>query len=230
MFTVQTDRELTLTGNEDSPKSSVSYIQVLQSKIIMFRLVICCFCWMAILFTYYGLTLDSVSIGGNRYVNFILMSLVEIPASVVSLWVPDIPALGRRWTTAGSFFISGAACWAFWLIDEEDEMWDNVLILTGKFCSTLTIAVIYLYTAEIFPTELRTSLLAVCSTVGRLGPLFVPQIPLLADYMNPMILFGAVSMLGGLLILGCPETLNTKLPDTIEEAENIGKTPEHLHT
>lgn len=39
----------------------------------------------------------------------------------------------------------------------------------------------------------------------------------------PLILFGAISVSSGLLILACPETLNTKLPDTIEEAENIGQ-------
>lgn len=37
-------------------------------------------------------------------------------------------------------------------------------------------------------------------------------------------MFGAMSSIAGLLSLLFPETLNTKLPDTIEEAENIGKT------
>lgn len=36
-------------------------------------------------------------------------------------------------------------------------------------------------------------------------------------------MFGAMSTVAGLLSLLFPETLNTKLPDTIKEAENIGK-------
>jgi hypothetical protein len=34
-------------------------------------------------------------------------------------------------------------------------------------------------------------------------------------------------MLGGMLAFSFPETLNVKLPDTIEEAENIGNEPEN---
>jgi OCT family organic cation transporter-like MFS transporter 1 len=39
----------------------------------------------------------------------------------------------------------------------------------------------------------------------------------------PLLLFGIMSMFSGLLALYFPETLNVKLPDTVEEAENIGK-------
>lgn len=39
----------------------------------------------------------------------------------------------------------------------------------------------------------------------------------------PLILFGTMSVTSGLLVLFFPETLNTKLPDTIEEAEVIGR-------
>lgn len=39
----------------------------------------------------------------------------------------------------------------------------------------------------------------------------------------PLILFGTMSVTSGLFVLLFPETLNTKLPDTIEEAEVIGR-------
>lgn len=39
----------------------------------------------------------------------------------------------------------------------------------------------------------------------------------------PLILFGSLSIVSGLLGLLFPETLNTTLPDTVEQAENIGK-------
>ena len=41
----------------------------------------------------------------------------------------------------------------------------------------------------------------------------------------PSLLFGCFSFVSGLLMLTSPETLNIKLPDTIEEAENISKIP-----
>lgn len=39
----------------------------------------------------------------------------------------------------------------------------------------------------------------------------------------PLILFGTMGMVAGILSLIFPETLGTKLPDTVWEAENIGK-------
>ncbi|KOB66492.1 Organic cation transporter [Operophtera brumata] len=38
----------------------------------------------------------------------------------------------------------------------------------------------------------------------------------------PSVLFGSFALLSGLLIFTTPETLGTKLPDTIEEAEQLG--------
>lgn len=37
----------------------------------------------------------------------------------------------------------------------------------------------------------------------------------------PLIMFGSSALLAGVLSLNFPETLNTKLPDTIEEAESL---------
>lgn len=39
----------------------------------------------------------------------------------------------------------------------------------------------------------------------------------------PVILYGGASILSGLLVLFFPETFNAKLPDTVEDAINIGK-------
>lgn len=41
----------------------------------------------------------------------------------------------------------------------------------------------------------------------------------------PLMLYSGSAILSGLMVLQFPETFNTKLPDTIEEAINIGKKP-----
>ena len=39
----------------------------------------------------------------------------------------------------------------------------------GKLCVDASWIAIYLYTAELFPTEVRTSAFGTCSTFGRIG-------------------------------------------------------------
>lgn len=206
-----------------------------------------------------------------------------------------------------------------------------ILYMGGKWCITMSFSTIYIYTAELFPTNLRHSLLGICSMTGRMGSILSPQTPLLVSrlpqectsrrpirtacwlfaynfkqwqrfsdislhtiyllcnfiyvalwnyidcwliiihsgdiiffifqskcyigydsvYKNncyrivsffffdpftvifmsqaqfmpelPLILFGCMALSAGLLSLFFPETLGTKLPDTVWEAENIGK-------
>lgn len=94
------------------------------------------------------------------------------------------------------------------------------LFLIGKLAITTSFCVLYVYTAELFPTNLRHSLLGTCSMFGRIGLIIAPQTPLLATYMSslPLLMMGSCAFISGILLLNFPETLNKKLPDTIEEA------------
>uniref|UniRef100_A0A1B6D578 Major facilitator superfamily (MFS) profile domain-containing protein n=1 Tax=Clastoptera arizonana TaxID=38151 RepID=A0A1B6D578_9HEMI len=197
-----------------------AFSKVFKSKPLLLRLINCSFCWMANTLVYYGLSLNSISVGGNRYYNFILVSLVEIPAYVITMIFTE--HFGRRISLCGSLVVSGAACIAFYFVETDMLTARLVLYMTGKLAITMSFTVIYIYTAEMFPTELRHSLLATCSMFGRIGSMIAPQTPLLATYVEPLTVFGMVSLLGAGLSLTFPETLNTKLPDTIEEAEDVG--------
>lgn len=75
------------------------------------------------------------------------------------------------------------------------------------------------------PTLIRSGGVGTLSTFSRFGALLAPYVPLLKfifDFL-PLLLFGTVAFISGLLATMLPETLGQKLPDTIEEAENIGK-------
>ncbi|PNF42889.1 hypothetical protein B7P43_G12899 [Cryptotermes secundus] len=197
--------------------------QVLRSKILLVRVINCSFCWVTITFVFFGLSLTSVSVGGNKFTNFILVALIELPAYVVFYFAMD--RFGRKSTLSASLILSGISSISFAFVPTDMDWLRMLLFLLGKFSITISFTVVYVYTTEMFPTELRHSLLGVCAMVGRIGSMVAPQTPLLERYLEslPLFLFGGMSMLSGVFSLSFPETLNSKLPDTVIEAENIGK-------
>lgn len=48
-------------------------------RIFSWRIINCSFCWFTNVLVYYGLSLNSVLLSGDKYINFILISAVEIP-------------------------------------------------------------------------------------------------------------------------------------------------------
>jgi len=66
----------------------------------------------------------------------------------------------------------------------SDMNWVRLpLYLVGKFAITAAFDTLYVFTAEIFPTKLRTSLLGSCSMAGRFGAMLAPQTPLLVSIL-----------------------------------------------
>lgn len=57
---------------------------------------------------YYGLSLSSVELSGNKYLNFMLVNAVEIPAFLTSWYFME--RFPRRNTQAFSFLASGVGC------------------------------------------------------------------------------------------------------------------------
>ncbi|XP_063909977.1 solute carrier family 22 member 1-like [Zophobas morio] len=207
----------------DESEPTDTYIDVLKSRTLFLRLINCCFCWITCAFLFYGLTLNSVALAGNSYLDFVLTALVEIPAYCICTWIID--KFGRKLSLSGSFFLTALACLAFLIIPDDSEGGRLAVYLVGKFGATVAFTVTYVLTSELFPTRLRHSMMGTCSTFGRIGSMVAPQTPLLAQVWDPLpvVMFTSMGTIAGLLTILFPETLGIKLPDSIEEAENVGK-------
>ncbi|XP_045535887.1 organic cation transporter protein isoform X1 [Papilio machaon] len=206
-------------------------LAVLKSRVLMTRLCICAFWWVTVTFIYYGLSINSVSLAGNSYINYILTSLIEIPGYGLSVITLD--RFGRKKSIITAYFICGVSLIALPFIPTSMVWLQTSLNLFGKLCISMVFSSIYVYTGELYPTGLRHRMLAACSMTGRIGQMIAPQTPLLMSYMEslPYILFGLMAGASGLLMLLTPETLRVELPDTIEQAETISpvkQRPVHL--
>ena len=95
-----------------------------------------------------------------------------------------------------------------------------------KFCITCTFAIIYVYSAELYPTVLRQSAVGSCSIAGRFGSIIAPFIKELTQYTSigiSMAIFSIFSVLDGALVFLLPETSDEEMPDTLDEANRIGR-------
>ncbi|XP_045775639.1 organic cation transporter protein-like [Maniola jurtina] len=215
---------------DDTKKEPSIFKKVIRSPEIRKRLIVCSYMWITCTFVYYGLSINSVSLAGNRYVNFILVSFVEIPANFVCFLVLD--KFGRKKVLAVTYFLSAGLCITLSFLPEGHKTWLLIVYLSGKFSITVAYSSVYIYLSELFPTNARQSLVSVCSMMGRFGSVMAPMTPLLALYYKnlPAIFFGSMALLATLLVFTLPETINLPLPDTIEEAENISRVKKKMNT
>ena len=181
-----------------------------------------CYQWFSVTMCYYGLSFASVDLLGDPYTNFILSVGIEIPGYVFCVFVMD--RWGRRPILSFTQIVSGVACIGAGLLTSVPSMsvLQVILSLIGKFGASACFAIVYVYTAELFPTVIRNTAVGTCSTVARIGGICAILIGLIPK-PYPMVIMGIVACLAGGLAILFPETLGTTLPETMEDAINIGK-------
>ncbi|XP_068202675.1 organic cation transporter protein-like isoform X1 [Palaemon carinicauda] len=183
-------------------------------------------CWS--LFTV-SLVFDGLNLSGDIYsadpfLYIILGGLVEIPGYTLS--VPVIQRFGRRIPTAVNYFFCGVLILVAIVIPPNITWLVMTLVLLGKLFITTAYQIIYVYSTELFPTEVRSEgmgLACVCQQAGSLiSPYITSYIGPLSPWV-PSVLFGGASLISGMTTLKLSETLNVSLPETVADLENISR-------
>merc|ERR1719334_1604982 len=186
-----------------------------------------CFQWFSATMCYYGLSFASTSLSGDAFSNYMLSVFIEIPGCFFCILVMD--CWGRRPILSFCQIFSGVACIFCGLLqgntDSSLQILQVVLSLVGKFGASASFFVVYLYTAELFPTSIRNQAVGTCSLVARFGGISALLLDLLKSYWlpAPVFIMGLVATLAGILAVLFPETLGNKLPESMEEALRIGE-------
>ncbi|CAH0717483.1 unnamed protein product, partial [Brenthis ino] len=197
------------------------------SKQLRRRFFICLVWWMTSTFVNYGLVINSVSLQGNKYINFALTFLVDIPGNLIITYV--LIKFKRKLPLMLSFFAGAVLCISQPFL--PNIPWLSILFyVTSKLMGSFFFSITYLYTSELFPTYTRNSMHALCSSLGRIGSIIAPQTPLLVTYWSglPSLVFGLAALIAGLTTLLVPDVSNDSLPDTVHQAEALGKSKKAL--
>lgn len=83
-------------------------LKTFKSKIMTQRFLVCMVWWFTITLINYGMMIGSVFIDGNKYINFALLMLMDIPANVL-YWVA-LSKYKRKIPLLVSFLVGGAFC------------------------------------------------------------------------------------------------------------------------
>ncbi|XP_038050998.1 organic cation transporter protein-like [Patiria miniata] len=218
-------------SKEDGKKAKThTFIDILRSWRVFRNLLIMCYSWFVNSMVYYGVSLYSSNLAGDKYFNFFLIAMVEIPAYIVVTFT--LIWWGRRPTLFLFHLLAGVACVVTACLPRDPERAAEyeipriVSAVVGKFCITCSFGAAFLYGTEIFPTPVRNIGFGISSFFGRVGSILAPFVVYLDKVSNfiPLNIFGGLSLLAAGLVLLLPETRNKPLPETMKEAEMLGRT------
>ncbi|KAK1171250.1 solute carrier family 22 member 7-like [Acipenser oxyrinchus oxyrinchus] len=190
----------------------------------MRRLAICTgIIWFGVAHTYYGISLNITGFGLNMYLTQFIYGAIELPAKLLVYYM--LNRIGRRQSQAWSLLLTGVCLGINLFLPSSMVLVRSVIAILGKGLSEASFTILYLYTAELYPTVVRQNGIGYNSFVARLGVSAAPLIMLLEDIWKllPQTIFCSVAILAGFTAFFLPETQNLRLPETIEDVEQTRK-------
>lgn len=184
--------------------------------------------WFSTSFSYYGLAVDLQGFGVNIYLVQLIFGAIDIPAKLVCVFTMSY--IGRRFTQGAALILAGLVILINVFIPKDLQAVRVTLAAIGKGSLSASFACCYLYVNEMYPTVIRQTGVGFGNTMARLGAIVAPMVRLGGDHLPfvPMTVYGGMAILSGASAFGLPETLNTQLPDTVEDVESrwrSGKVP-----
>ncbi|XP_045622943.1 organic cation transporter protein [Procambarus clarkii] len=171
---------------------------------------------------YCGLSLSGSTYSADPFLYIIIGGLMEVPGYTVT--APIIARWGRKLPIIIGWFISGASILALAFTPPDISWLVMLLAMIGKLAISAVFMIVFVYEAELLPTEVRLQGVAVVFVAGQIAATCSPY---LADFLGPLVpwlpsvIFGVMSFLAGFSLFPLPETLGMGLPDTISDLEGL---------
>lgn len=198
---------------EDSVHSGFGGL--LRSKELRRRALFVTVLWTTTTLCYYGLVICLSSYSGNIYENGVALSVGELSINLfVGRYMDRFP---RRKGFIVSEAIAVLACTGAWLAGSQPTL--GLLSVTGLLlamgATNTLFLMVYIYTAELFPTTVRAVGYALTSSASRVGGLLASNLLLLETYTSapPLLIMAAAMLFSVLPSLCLPETLGQPLLD-----------------
>ncbi|XP_067852258.1 organic cation/carnitine transporter 2-like isoform X2 [Heptranchias perlo] len=157
--------------------NSLAITHLVKTRNIQSVTIINILVWMILAIGYYGLSLNTPNLHGDEYLNYFFSGAIEIPANIAA-WL-FLQKLTRKFSISGTLFLGGVVLFFIQLVPSNLSVLTTVLVMVGKCANTCAFTMVYVYTAELYPTVVRNTGVGVSSTASRLGSIISPYISFL---------------------------------------------------
>lgn len=113
----------------NSKEVKESFINAMKSKEITIRLLVSSMGRFTTNFVYYGMMINSVWLPGDKYVNFLLSTLMSFPGEIISLYLMN--KIGRKIPLLIGYVICGILCIISALIPAREYYYFCFLVISS---------------------------------------------------------------------------------------------------
>ncbi|MGF6307998.1 putative MFS transporter [Bradyrhizobium sp. i1.8.4] len=178
--------------------------------------------WLSITFSYYsffvwipGLLVQNGMSITKSFGYSLAMYCAQVPGYFTAAWFNE--QIGRQATIASYMVLGGASALGLAFAKSDGEIMAAGLLLS--FFMNGTYAGVYAYTAEVFPTAIRTTGAGLASAIGRIGAIAAP---ILVGYLYPKFGFaGVFGVTTSVLLIGALTVVLMGVPTRGRSLEDI---------
>ena len=202
--------------SKQSTEKNLNLIDMFKKSNLSKTLIIS-FSWITTCLGSYTLFLNSTRLHGDLFLNFLLSAIADFPG-IIGL-VITLKYFSRRLNLFVLQFVTGICCIILAFVPQERPEVILTFFLIGKCSSGAAFTLVWVVTAELYPTNLRSQAVGFSSTVARIFSLLCPFVATLASYWKPlpMLLLGVPGLIAGVLAYFLPEMKGVELPQTMKD-------------
>lgn len=171
--------------NEQVESQSVLRLfwKMLKTRTLCLRFLNICFQWVATYFSNLGLYQYSIQIPNvDRYVSYLIMISADVPGTILVQLLMN--RVKRKTLLFSAHFLVGIFIVATSFIPKEYPWIVIFCFVVAKSLLHLATVVMNQFTSEMFPTNIRTTVLNIASTCAQVGSMIAPFIVILVRNLS----------------------------------------------
>ncbi|CAK93551.1 unnamed protein product (macronuclear) [Paramecium tetraurelia] len=214
-----------ITNPKSKEKNQRMYTawDLVRNKSIRYIFIACVMMFFGIQMIYYGISFVSDQLGMNFFTSNYIIAFFELTAYLVTDFF--VTKLKRKKSIILGLILVGLMS-QYFIIQFDNSLFiimQGILAGMMRFIICVIWALAFVYVSELFPSVVRSLALLLISAGGSIGSIVQTFLNNLCQQfqVHPMVVFGIIGMLCGLLLLPLKETLNQGLIENIEEEEKL---------